>query len=585
MNEKKYDVVVGIDFGSSGCGFAYSFMNEKDIIHGLIKGANTENKVPNEIILDENGNILEFGANCSQYLVEKGVNIGHYFKGIKMLLYDKKTIIKANNTGKTFSLSIVIQKILEKIKTLSEDILKNLGQKLDTLNIKWVVTIPAIWGEFQKGIMMEACLNSGLIKENDDKSLFFALEPEAASLYCSRDKNINPEYLNQGKYYIICDLGGGTGDIVFHLVGNNKNLEEISVPCGGNYGSNEIDKYLFEDLVNKIFGFKDFESLYMRLQELNIKEKKETIFDEWCELERKIKQFKESVNFGKVNENVKFPINFNIFQECFKNENENFEYLINKYNNKYNSNSELKLEIVSNKKWLVDCPYKIIYNYIEKQAKLIAEQINNNLKISNKDIDTIIFVGGYSSNEILISSIKKYLDKKIIHHLQPSTPYLAIMNGAVLFGINPYIINSRIAKYTIGQKVRNIWDEKIHSKFSKSNKVYDKNEKVYRCINCFDKFIEVGQKIKYEQEITKSYSMVGERYCNLIFYKTLSSNPILITEEGVEEIGICKLDAGQNYPFGERDITVTLKFGGTFIDVKGKHVKSGKEVKANFKFN
>ena len=583
MKEKKYDVVVGIDFGSSGCGFAYSFMNEKDIIHGLIKGANTENKVPNEIILDENGNILEFGANCSQYLVEKGVNIGHYFKGIKMLLYDKKTIIKANNTGKTFSLSIVIQKILEKIKTLSEDILKNLGQKLDTLNIKWVVTIPAIWGEFQKGIMMEACLNSGLIKENDDKSLFFALEPEAASLYCSRDKNINPEYLNQGKYYIICDLGGGTGDIVFHLVGNNKNLEEISVPCGGNYGSNEIDKYLFEDLVNKIFGFKDFESLYMRLQELNIKEKKETIFDEWCELERKIKQFKESVNFGKVNENVKFPINFNIFQECFKNE--NFEYLINKYNNKYNSNSELKLEIVSNKKWLVDCPYKIIYNYIEKQAKLIAEQINNNLKISNKDIDTIIFVGGYSSNEILISSIKKYLDKKIIHHLQPSTPYLAIMNGAVLFGINPYIINSRIAKYTIGQKVRNIWDEKIHSKFSKSNKVYDKNEKVYRCINCFDKFIEVGQKIKYEQEITKSYSMVGERYCNLIFYKTLSSNPILITEEGVEEIGICKLDAGQNYPFGERDITVTLKFGGTFIDVKGKHVKSGKEVKANFKFN
>ena len=159
------------------------------------------------------------------------------------------------------------------------------------------------------------------------------------------------------------------------------------------------------------------------------------------------------------------------------------------------------------------------------------------------------------------------------------------MNGAVLFGINPNIINSRIAKYTIGQKVRNIWDEKIHSKFSKNNKVYDEEGKVYRCANCFDKFIEVGQKIKLEQEITKYYSMVGERFCNLIFYKTLNTDPILITEEGVEEIGTCKLDAGKNYQFGERDIKVTLKFGGTFIDVKGTHVKSGKEVKANFKFN
>ena len=83
MSHKNYEAVVGIDFGSSGCGFAYSFMNDKDINHGSIEGSNVDNKVPTEIILSDSYQILEFGARCIQYLKEKGVNAGNYFKGIK----------------------------------------------------------------------------------------------------------------------------------------------------------------------------------------------------------------------------------------------------------------------------------------------------------------------------------------------------------------------------------------------------------------------------------------------------------------------------------------------------------------------
>ena len=84
-------------------------------------------------------------------------------------------------------------------------------------------------------MMMKACEAIGLVNENCDKSLFFALEPESASLYCSRNDNIRKEFLEPGKYYIICDLGGGTGDIVTHMIGSNKNVEEITPSCGGNY--------------------------------------------------------------------------------------------------------------------------------------------------------------------------------------------------------------------------------------------------------------------------------------------------------------------------------------------------------------
>ena len=69
------------------------------------------------------------------------------------------------------------------------------------------------------------------------------------------------------------------------------------------------------------------------------------------------------------------------------------------------------------------------------------------------------------------------------------------------------------------------------------------------------------------------------------FYKTLKTNPIFIDEDGIEEIGQLKIDAEKDYPPGERVYTVTMMIGGTFIDVKAKHLKSGKIIKTKFYFN
>lgn len=63
-------------------------------------------------------------------------------------------------------------------------------------------------------------------------------------------------------------------------------------------------------------------------------------------------------------------------------------------------------------------------------------------------------------------------------------------------------------------------------------------------------------------------------YCTLFFYKTLKLNPIYTFEEGVEEIGKCTLIAKKDYPPGERSINLTMKLGGTFIDIKAILLKS-----------
>jgi hypothetical protein len=582
-----YEVVVGIDFGSSGTGFAYSYFDKTKIIHGQIYGASVDYKVQTEIILDDNNYTIQFGADCVKFLKEKGLNTGHYFKGIKMELYENKSTIIAKNSGKELPLKLVIQKVLEKIKEIA---IKEISKNRPYLNnqqekIKWVVTVPAIWDEHQKSIMMESCIGAGLINDKTDKSLFFALEPEAASLYCSINKEIDRECFKEGEYYIVCDLGGGTGDIVAHLVGSNNKLNEIYPSCGGNYGSNEIDKLIFKEIILKLFGVQDFNSYYLKykrkngINEFNEEYDKGVLFDDWSEFERKIKDFKEGATNEKIENKEKYTINLSLFQDIFDDDIEISE-LVDEYNNNiYDDNLKLSVKNVR-RKWIVEFPYEIILNYMKIQVDNICKIINN--IITKEEIKTIIFVGGYCSNEILIKLIKNGL-KNITIYLQPSNPSLAIMDGAVLFGIEPSTINVRKAKYTIGEMVNEVWNEKIHSK--KGEKYLNEEIQKYFCRDCFRKYIEINQSVNYEEEFSNTcFAPTNE--IKFQFYKTKKKNPIFIFEEGITKIGECKLYINKEFKnYEDRKIKTTMKFGGTFIDVKAIHIKSGQSVETTLKFD
>ena len=78
----------------------------------------------------------------------------------------------------------------------------------------------------------------------------------------------------------------------------------------------------------------------------------------------------------------------------------------------------------------------------------------------------------------------------------------------------------------------------------------------------------------------------GQKASICHFYKTQKTNPVFDFEEGIIKIGECLLVIGEPYEnLEDRKIETTMKFGGTFIDVTAKHLKTGKSVKTILTFD
>ena len=346
--------------------------------------------VPVEIILDDSNNVLKFGFECLNFIKSKGINCGHYFKDIILNIYDNKTTITPVNSSKIFPLIFVIQKVFEIIKALAIKEILRIRPFLKEDKIKWVSIIPSTWNEDQKEIIMKSSMGANMLPKNYIEQNF-VLESEAVSLYCSQTK--------QNEYYIICNLGNESSSIVAHLVGNNSLLYERFPYFSKELGSNRINKYFFEDIILKLFGCQDFDTFYSKYVEKNgnnnSNDIKAELFNEWTELEREVNDYKNSINKKKIENKENYPISFSVFREIFD-DGIDLNDLVKKYNNQIND-YELFLSVGKNKrKWIVELPYKIIYNYLKYQAESIFNKIN---EINSKlDIKGIIFVGNNTYN-------------------------------------------------------------------------------------------------------------------------------------------------------------------------------------------
>ena len=559
-------VIVGIDFGTSGIGYAYSSKKYKEQIFLCdFEGQSADKKVPSEIILDTDmKEVLAFGAECKKYITNHKKDPYEYFKNIKMNLYKKIYKIKSTN-GNECDIEYIITKILEKVSEHAlEKIRDSHDKSIEKEDIKWVVSIPAIWEEKSKQIMINASDKAGLINKNTDLSLFLALEPEVAGIYnCSKYSFLNDDHIKNGKPYIICDIGAGTVDICTHRkVMNNNNLELIEEypPIGGDYGGNYINEEFIKRFIIEIFGEKYVKQL-----------QNDSNNENWDEFERKIEELKKSFDANK-------PSNQKLDCQIFGDK--ELEDYISEYNSK-NHKYKISKSNNNNKKWELLFSSQIfadITKEISEKIFLKIEEIYNNAHTGY-----IIMTGAGSKNKNISHYFKVFAkEKKMkIDIIKPAQPEVAIIKGAVLFGFKNNLIKKRKAKYTIGIKCSKDWDENLH----KNKGIKKKNKlKGDQCSNLFSKFITINQYVDFDQALSKLYDAIDPNP-RIVFYKTLKEDCTFIDEKDennnliINEFGNVVFNLGKDYDENNRLIKIDIKLGGTYIVVSAVYLKKKNAIK------
>lgn len=570
-----YLLVAAIDFGTAYSGYAFSprcdFNKDPLKICSNTWGAGTlmSLKTSTCVLFDKNKKFHSFGFEAEDNYSDLALDDEHrdyfFFRRFKMMLFDrlqlKRKFMLEDEMGKKMSAMDVFSAC---IKYLRDHLIQKCLQQLpDTSDndIRWVLTVPAIWNDTSKQFMREAAQKAGI----QSKHLLIALEPEAASL-CCRYLPMNTMKGCSGGFvpfapmsrYLVFDAGGGTVDITVHEVQPNGSLKELYKANGGNWGGTYVDK-AFRDLLADIVGndvMDNFQATKMM-----------DYIDLFREFEVKKRNFKNEMT-EKIN--FKVPIALN----------EDFKAARGK-----DIKDHIKNKPQYDKKmiWIGD-KLRMEADVAKSLFRGTCESVGRHLEElfcegQVKDVPTILMVGGFSESPLLQSVIKQTLpDKKIII---PADPGLAVLKGAVIFGHNPSVIRERRCRFTYGVKTCHPFREGVDPE---SKRFTDDSGEVL-CSDIFDKHVEVGQPIvSGECQVTESYSPTKVNQTKVAFpvYVSKDPNPVYTTDPSCTLLGSLTVDlqgSGLN-----RSVTVQMTFGDTELHVKAVENDTGTETNAKFDF-
>uniref|UniRef100_A0A674JVH4 Heat shock protein family A (Hsp70) member 12A n=1 Tax=Terrapene triunguis TaxID=2587831 RepID=A0A674JVH4_9SAUR len=197
--EQSFLVVVAIDFGTTSSGYAYSFSKEPECIHVMRRWEGgdpgvSNQKTPTTILLTPERKFHSFGYAARDFYHDLDPNESKhwlYFEKFKMKLHTTgnltmETDLTAANGKKVKALEIFAYAL----QFFKEQALKELsdqaGSEFENSEVRWVITVPAIWKQPAKQFMRQAAYKAGMATPENPEQLIIALEPEAASIYCRK---------------------------------------------------------------------------------------------------------------------------------------------------------------------------------------------------------------------------------------------------------------------------------------------------------------------------------------------------------------------------------------------------------------
>ena len=332
-----------------------------------------------------------------------------------------------NNCIHKINIKNVIKEYLSMIKTNILNKIKN-GKKSNDINdIKWVMSIPQSWNEFQKQIILNSALESGLL------NVSFIYETEAACLSIYRDNGFSDDFTKRKTKFILIDIGGiNTQFSVFEI--NATAIQKI-IPIKNNIAANTG----FLNIVEKIIKV-----LEESLGKKNIDKVKKEEPGSWLRILKDI---------NKAIENTYRKNGIEIFDIYIP-----FSFR-GQYEYKYETESGLKKYIIKYDSYNLIFPSGLIGDFIIGSINKILNNINliiDEMNSKRIGINNLVITGGFSKNKIIQNEIKNYfIENEYMNIYYLSSNENAISKGGVYYGLDNSKINSRYSTETIGIKLGN----------------------------------------------------------------------------------------------------------------------------------
>jgi hypothetical protein len=566
-----YSSVIGIDFGTGGFAIAMGFARRGPtgsiyiMEHSTATGVFRKNSVALLTHDGEDGlELVDMGKDAiSKYAELDGLSKSeHYlFKSVKMALYDhsdeKMSVPEVTSAGggRSVPAAELITMAMVNIRELAMERLQKASGTRSDLTIQWVVTVPAIWPESAKQIMRRAACDAGIPNEH----LKLAMEPEVASLTC-RMASEHKQFIENHTYMVV-DAGTGTVDVSVHTVDENGRLQDVVAPSGLPYGSRIIDQ-AFVNLLCRVFSpdlVDEFQVHYP---------------SEWITLMSKFETLKCRSDLdqldGKKLVNIELGNKFAFF--CTSDmPNDPLPDGI-QFDARY-SYLMLPMDIV---KSLFSESVNKISNHV--QSILNRPEVGNRCAI-------IYLVGGFGECPFLELALQQLIVDNPQWKVQlrrPIDPAMAVVRGAVLYGLYPELISLVIAQSTIGVAVTVPKSERIVTIGGSSVKANG----IVNSTDALDTFVRAGQRIRPGHSVTRSYlPMSADQPVALVrLYGSPNPDCKTITEPGVRQVGemiITLPDPERNV---SREVAMTLEFGSSEIHAKAVAVADGVAAECTINF-
>ncbi|KAF1950892.1 Hsp70 family protein [Byssothecium circinans] len=270
-------LVIGLDYGTTYTGISFCETSDTSYIEDRIQIVQdwpsahtlvgTKEKVPSEIAYSSDGTI-RWGSlippHVPRHMWTK-LELDSPKTGEAERIRQELSALTINGADKVRHPVDIIADFLAEVKAhLIKNLDRQYGEQLwRTLPITLVVTVPAVWSDAAKDRTMQAVSKAGFnqVMFPQLKRIVTTTEPEAAALYTIKylQGSVQDEQLAIGDGFVVCDMGGGTVDLIAYRVAgiDPTVVEEATIGSGDQCGGSFVDRAFLVWLEMKL-GIEDF---------------------------------------------------------------------------------------------------------------------------------------------------------------------------------------------------------------------------------------------------------------------------------------------------------------------------------------